>query len=147
MPPGDFLELLRERAAELLDRGQAADRDDKIASLWDISLRRISRENPAAVVLLDLCAYLAPENIPLDLFTAHPGLLPEPLDTAATDPLTFTDTITTLVDYSLAKRTPGGLTVHRLLQGAIRARQAHPAAADETDTSELTVVLGLLRTD
>ena len=51
--------------------------------LWDISLERITGENPAAVLLLDLCAYLAPEPIPLDLFTGHADLLPEPLSAAA----------------------------------------------------------------
>jgi hypothetical protein len=76
-------------------------------------------------VLLDLCAYLAPDRIPLDLFTGHPDRLPEPLAAAAADPLAFTDVLTTLVDYSLAKRTPGELQIHRLLQGAIRAHHAH----------------------
>ena len=88
---------------------------------------RITAENPAAVQLLDVCAYLAPEPIPLDLFTAHADLLPEPLSSAAADPLAFGDAIAVLVDYSLAKRTPAGLQLHRLVQAAIRARDSSPA--------------------
>jgi hypothetical protein len=38
--------------------------------------RRISDESPAAVQLLGICAYLALELIPLDLFTMRPGELP-----------------------------------------------------------------------
>ena len=100
---------------------------DTIATLWDISVGRITAENPAAVQLLDVCAYLAPEPVPLDLFTAHADLLPEPLSSAAADPLAFTDAIAVLVDYSLAKRTPAGLQLHRLVQATIRARDSSPA--------------------
>ena len=128
MPGPEYLDLLRSRAAELYERGQVTDRTDTIATLWDISLERISGESPAAVQLLEVCAYLAPEPIPLDLFTAHPGELPEPLSSAAADQLAFGDTIAVLVDYSLAKRTATGLQLHRLVQATIRARQSRPAS-------------------
>jgi hypothetical protein len=75
--------------------------------------------------LLDLCAYLAPERIPLDLFSGHPGLLPEPLAAAAANELAFDEAIAILVDYSLLNRTEAGLQLHRLLQGALRARHRH----------------------
>jgi hypothetical protein len=122
MPARDYLRLLRQRAADLYARGQVSGRTDTIATLWNISLERIEAENPAAMQLLEMCAYLAPERIPLDLFTSHPELLPEALATAAADELAFNDTIGILVDYSLIKRTAAGLQVHRLIQGAIRAR-------------------------
>jgi hypothetical protein len=124
MPPRDYLSLLRRRAADLYARGRVSGREDTIATLWDIALQRISTEDPAAVVLLELCAYLAPEPIPLDLFSLHADLLPEPLSSAAADQLAFNEVIGTLVDYSLAKRTQSGLQVHRLVQGVIRARHA-----------------------
>ncbi len=79
MPAQEYLELLRSRGADLYARGQVADRSETIATLWQISVGRITAENPAAVQLLGVCAYLAPEPIPLDLFTAHANLLPEPL--------------------------------------------------------------------
>ena len=97
--------------------------------MWDITFERISTEQPAAVVLLDLCAYLAPEPIPLDLFTAHAGLLPPPLAEAAADVLAFNEVVAALVDYSLAKRTQTGLQLHRLVQGVIRARHPQTPAA------------------
>ena len=113
-------------------RGQVSCRTDTIATLWDISLDRITRENPAAVQLLGVCAYLAPEPVPLDLFTAHADLLPEPLSSAAADRLAFSDAIAVLVDYSLAKRTPAGLQLHRLVQATIRARDSRPARPPAT---------------
>src|SRR4029077_2066555 len=105
LPPAEYLELLQARAAEMHARGRPGDRPDTIATLWDLSLERITAEDPAAVQLLDICAYLAPEPVPLDLFTAHPGQLPEPLSSAAADPLAFTEAAGVLADYSLAKRT------------------------------------------
>jgi TIR domain len=122
MPGEEYLDLLRNRAADLYERGQVASRTDTIASLWRISLDRIAAENPAALQLLEICAYLAPEPIPLDLFTAHTGQLPEPLSSAAADTLAFTEAIAVLTDYSLAKRSPPGLQLHRLVQAAVRAR-------------------------
>jgi len=130
MPAREYLDLLRSRAAELYARGQVTSRTDTIATLWDISLERISSESPAAVQLLDVCAYLAAEPIPLDLFTTHPGALPQPLSAAAADQLAFGEAVAVLVDYSLAKRTPAGLQLHRLVQATIRSRhhQAPPPA-------------------
>jgi hypothetical protein len=137
MPAAQYLELLRSRGAELFRRGEVSDRSDTIATLWEISVGRITAENPAAVQLLGVCAYLAPEPVPLDLFTGHAELLPELLSSAAADPLAFTDAIAVLVDYSLAKRTPAGLQLHRLVQATIRARDTSPAppAADPRGNS------------
>jgi hypothetical protein len=121
-PAADYLRQLHERAEEMYRLGKVGGRDVTIATLWDISLERVSQENQAAAQLLDLCAYLAPERIPLDLFSGHPGLLPEPLAAAAANELAFDEAIAILVDYSLLNRTEAGLQLHRLLQGALRAR-------------------------
>ena len=126
MPATDYLVLLRTRESEVLKRGNVAGRGDNatITTLWDLSLERLREQAPAAVQLLDVCAYLAPVPIPEDLFTNHPDVLPEPLAAACQDKLAFTDVVAAVVDYSLAKRTPTGLLLHRLVQAAIRARHA-----------------------
>src|SRR5712691_3818654 len=123
--PPRYLALLRQRSADRYDKGWVLDRDDtggrNIARQWDISLERI-RVNPAAVELMDLCAYLAPEPIPLGLFSRKAGLLPPSLASAAAEELEFNDAIGILVDFSLVKRTASGLQVHRLVQRAVRRR-------------------------
>jgi hypothetical protein len=93
-----------------------------LATVWNLSLDHVTRESPESMELLDICAYLAPEAIPLDLFANHPDELPTQLARAVTDPLAFNNAISILVDYSLAKRTPAGLQIHRLIQAAIRLR-------------------------
>jgi hypothetical protein len=123
MLPTDYIELVRTRA-ELLYAGRRVDDGSVLAGLWDVSLDRVQSENLASLQLLDICAYFAAEPIPLDLFTNHPDDLPDPA-TATSDPLAFTDSIAVLVDYSLAKRTPAGLQLHRLVQGALRNRHEH----------------------
>ena len=135
IPPGEYAGLLRSRTADLLRRGP-------IATLWDISLERITNQNPAAIQLLQLCAYLAPEPIPLQLFTQQPDRLPEPLASAAADPLAFTDTIAVLADYSLARRGAAGLDLHRLVQAAIRDRLRPPEAAEARDRTEAILAHG-----
>ncbi len=125
MPPGDYLGLLRTRPDEMARRGRAGTREETMATLWDLSLDRLTRHDPAARQLASICAYLAPDPIPPGLFTTHPDLLPEPLADAAADPLAFTDALTVLLDYSIAKRGPTGITLHRLTQAALRTR--HPS--------------------
>ncbi len=141
LPAREYLSLLRVRASDLYARGRVADHQDTVATLWSLSLTRLWDAQPKAVHLLDLCAWLAPEPIPVDLFTGYPDLLPEPLSSMV-DPLALTDIVSTLVDYSLVRRTDGGLLLHRLLQAVIRERttsdqQPHP----------LAVILALLRAD
>ena len=126
MPGQEYLELLRSCGADLCTRGHVVDRVGTIDTLWEISVGRITGENLAAVHLLGVCAYLAPESIPLDLFTAHADLLPEPLASVASDRLAFGEAIAILVDYSLVKRTAAWLQLHRLVQAAVRARDASP---------------------
>jgi TIR domain/NB-ARC domain len=125
-PPADYLRLLRTRAQQLYGRGRVASREETIATLWTLSFDRVGQEEPAALQLLAICANMAPVPIPLDLFTAHPDQLSEPLASKVTDDLEFTDVVATIVDYSLAKRETGGLLLHRLVQGALRLR--YPAA-------------------
>jgi hypothetical protein len=122
MPGEEYLPLLRARAAELYALGRVASRTDTIATLWNLSLDRVAAEDPAAIQLLEICSYLAPEPVPLDLFTDHADLLPEPLSAVAADKVAFGETIAVLVDYSVAKRTRAGLQIHRLIQAAARAR-------------------------
>jgi tetratricopeptide (TPR) repeat protein len=146
LPVGDYLRLLRTRLADVAERGSVAGRRETLATLWDLSYQRISAERPAAMQLLRLCAWLAPENIPLDLFTNHPDQLPEPLRQAAADPLDLADTVGALVDYSLVRRTEHHLTLHRLIQATTRHLPAGaPAAGAGEPFDPPDTVLRLLR--
>ena len=89
MPSPEYLRLLDARGADLHGRGHVAGHPDNVATVWSVSLDRLQATAPAAVQLLELCAWLSAEPVPVDLLTGHPGLLPEPLATAAADPVAF----------------------------------------------------------
>ena len=139
-PAGEYLGWLEARAAELHGRGRAGEHPDTIATVWSVSIQTLRAIHPAAVGLLELCAWLAPEPVPLDMFTAHPDQLPGAVGEAAADRLAFTEAVGALVDYSLARRTPDGLLLHRLVQDVTRH-------ASDPGSQSLPVVLGLLRAD
>ncbi|SDM69756.1 Tetratricopeptide repeat-containing protein [Geodermatophilus siccatus] len=83
--------------------------------------------------LLGLAAFLAPEPIPLCLFSDHAELLGEPLRSVAAGPDALADTLGTLVGYSLARRSPDDFQVHRLVQLVIREQlspEQHEATAE-----------------
>src|SRR4051812_28614802 len=85
LPPADYLRRFRERRATLLARGEVFGYAGRIDTTWALSLERLRGEDPAALQLLELTAFLAPEPIPLTLIGDHPELLDEPLRTVAAD--------------------------------------------------------------
>jgi tetratricopeptide (TPR) repeat protein len=138
VPVDEYAALLAATPTRTLARADAADRPGQtVAGLWDVSVQWLLAEQPAAVELLELLAWCSPEPVPLGLFTSHPDLLPDGrLKFAAADPLAWVDTVSALVGYSLARRDGDSLTVHRLVQAAVRDR----ATAEETLTATWSLV-------
>lgn len=61
-------------------RGAAPDAHPEPVHLtWELAFQRVAGESPAAAQLLQLCAYLAPDSIYLDMLRAGAEFLPEPL--------------------------------------------------------------------
>ena len=77
---------------------------------------------PGAEALLQLCAFLASDDIPRSLPREQAALLPEELGHLVRDPLAYNNALGTLARYSLATVTPTALGLHRLVQAVIRAR-------------------------
>ena len=115
-----YLELYEQRDLELLERGRPRGRHRRtVDTTWDLSLQRLPEEAPAAVELLDLLAFLAPDDLPWQLLASHADQLPETLATAAWDELALAEVIGAAQRYSLVKVAGDGLSVHRLLQAVI----------------------------
>jgi tetratricopeptide (TPR) repeat protein len=116
-----YAELFATRALELLRRGQPFGYQHTVATTWSLALQRLEDSDPAAVGLVTLAAFLAPDNLPQTLLTTHPERLPEPLAAAASDPLALADAVAALRRFSLMRVIGDALFIHRLLQTVIRA--------------------------
>lgn len=118
MPAEEYLQLLGTRTGDLYVRGRPAGHRDTIATVWSLSIRQVRAAAPGALELLRLCAWLAPEPIPLELFTDRAALLPAPLAAVVADQIELADTVGVLAGFCLARRMPDGLLLHRLVQAA-----------------------------
>ncbi len=89
-----------------------------VATTWNISLDKI--DNESAKQLIRLLAFMAPDNIPKDIFTQTAEYLPEPLASTVKKELKFDTAIRDLTRYSLIKTEKDRVSIHRLLQEVIR---------------------------
>jgi tetratricopeptide (TPR) repeat protein len=115
-PFADYLEFLEELpAAEVFASDPEAGHEQTVASTWRPSIDAATRAAPLAASILDVAAYLAPEQIPRELFeplAERPGTVRGRKEVA--------DAINALHRYSLVIVGADGFTVHRLLQKVVR---------------------------
>jgi hypothetical protein len=136
-PAAQYLELLRTRAGKLLDQpAPGSPYPQSLAAATRLIADRLDREDPAAAQLASVCAFLAPEPIPEDLFTSALGELPGELADRAADPLAWRQTLARLARQSLARIDQHGLVLHRLTQAILRDRLAPEQAAAARACSE-----------
>ena len=117
----DYLTLFRERRRELWSEEKPpAGYPATVGTTWALTVDRLRSEEPRAVDLLNLCAFLAPEAIPRRLLTEHHAALPPELSASIADPLRLNRLLGALRRYSLADVTTETLSLHRLVQAAAR---------------------------
>jgi tetratricopeptide (TPR) repeat protein len=117
-----YLELFDQRREELLALGKPLAYQGTVDATFTLALDRLRTTNPAAVRLIELCALLAPDELPLPLLLSMPALLPEPLAAAAADPLRRPEVVALLYRQGLLTRVAGEIArMHRLAQAVIVA--------------------------
>src|SRR6185436_14762094 len=96
------------------------------ASTWELAFRDVRERSPAAVELLDLCAFLGPHDIPREDLALGEADFPPGLAAAARNPFALDEAVKALRRYSLVDvPEDSGATsfsVHRLVQGVVRDR-------------------------
>ncbi|MGH3832882.1 MAG: tetratricopeptide repeat protein, partial [Pseudonocardiaceae bacterium] len=102
-----------------------------MAASLHLAFDQLAADDPAALALLRLVAQLAPEPIPLTLFTAWADRLPPPLTVAASDPVAFAEVTGLLRRRALARVGPDTLEVHRLVQAVLRERPSSISGEDD----------------
>ncbi len=117
-----YLDLFRDRRRDLLARGVPEDHPEAVATTWELSLEKLEAASPAAASLLRLIAFLAPDDLPRSILAEQAGKLPEPLASAAGDPVALLDAVAAARRYSLLEADGDALSMHRLVQAIARDR-------------------------
>ena len=128
----DYLAHFEKYARELLKRpSQSTDYPHTVATTWQLAFERLENEAPAALDLLYLLAYLAPDDIGRDLITGGGEHFPPRLAQLVSNPVDFDSAVAALRRYSLIEVRDGSFSVHRLVQAIIRGRLADRNAEGE----------------
>jgi hypothetical protein len=123
MPVTDYLALLATEAGRVLSyRAGLVGQDRTVTASWTVAFDRLSRDNPAALLLLSLVAWLAPEPVTLTVFTQHPDRLPDPLPGIVSDPLAVAALTGLVLRRGLAQVTPQTIRLHRVPAALLRDR-------------------------
>jgi hypothetical protein len=103
-----------------------------VASAWTISKEVVEQTNPAAAEILRLCAFLAPDAIPDEIFTQGASVLGPVLAPVVVNAVTFDRTIGILRSYSLLTREVDRetdiprLSIHPIMQELLRDEMDPP---------------------
>ncbi|WP_324604885.1 FxSxx-COOH system tetratricopeptide repeat protein [Streptomyces xylophagus] len=122
----EYLDLLNQRSPEILDLAPAPDYPLTVAAAWDISLERIGENSPGSRELLDICACMAPEPVPLSMLRKSRGIDITPdVDPILRESIKLSRAIRDLTQFSLVKLDlrSDTLQMHRLLQNVLLAKQ------------------------
>jgi tetratricopeptide (TPR) repeat protein len=96
-----------------LKRGKPTNYPRAITETLVLSFDKLSR---SAWQLFNLCAYMAPDKIPLLFFKRQQERLPQLLGEDLWDTYKLDDIVAELLNYSLVKRIGNFLNIHRLVQ-------------------------------
>ncbi|NQE52763.1 hypothetical protein C5S29_04150, partial [ANME-1 cluster archaeon GoMg3.2] len=115
-----YQELFQSRRKELwVDESHPPDYPNSVATTWSLAMEQVSQESQEALDLLNLCAFLAPDDISLELLCGGIEHLPDPLAATAADKLAMNRAIKDLRQYSLIDASGEFLSVHRLVQAVV----------------------------
>ncbi|MFN6496864.1 MAG: tetratricopeptide repeat protein [Nostoc sp. DedQUE01] len=120
----EYLQFYREEGARLLaERGELAIDHPNVAITFSLAFQKVLQRNPTAGDLIWVCAFLAPDAIPEEIFTEGAAELGENLSQLANKPLDFVKVIKEAGRFSLIYRNPTNKTldIHRLVQEVLKA--------------------------
>ena len=115
----DYIELLRQSSVDVFSDKYASPEyyESIVTSTWSISFAALEESSRQ---LLNLCAYMGADNIPIKFFVDMRKELPAPLTNDLAKKLTLNRVVTGLRTYSLTRGTAEYIHIHRLVQEVIR---------------------------
>ena len=125
MPVATYMQLLDTQMPQVLSTNPPPAYDSTAAATWLLSLQRLRETMPAAAKVLELCAFFAPEPIPMTLLYSERFVeVLLPYDPTLSEPLLQGRLVQEIGRYSLASIDTAASTIqlHRLVQAVIRDR-------------------------
>lgn len=122
MPASDYLRLFEEKASELLGAVETTDYKLSVAAAWNVSLDRLREKHPAALQLLQVCSFFAPEPISRQLLSGvREAPVPPELLATLRDPIRLGRAIREINRYALARidHRDNTIQLHRLVQAVL----------------------------
>ena len=135
----EYLQLFTSEGKTLrAERGEFARDHPSVTITFSLAFKQVQANNPAAADMIRVCAFLAPDAIPEEIFSTGANHWEAPLGPATANPLLLTKAIKEAGRYSLIKRQPDSKTldIHRLVQEVVRDEMD---AAERCRWIELTV--------
>jgi CO dehydrogenase nickel-insertion accessory protein CooC1 len=133
MPARAYVEQLATQSTRILALNQPPDYQMPVVATWNLSFDRLKGRSPAAVRLLQLCAFFSPGPISMDLLYSdemNESLLP--FDETLTEKLMLGRVIRDISRFALIKVDQGtnSLQIHRLVQAVIRSQMTDEEQAE-----------------
>lgn len=114
-----YIKLLKQSGVDVFSDqyGSPEHYENIVTSTWNISFAALEKSSRQ---LLNLCAYMGADNIPVNFFVEMRNDLPTPLNEDLSKQLTLNRVVTGLRTYSLTSGTAEYIHIHRLVQEVIR---------------------------
>jgi MinD-like ATPase involved in chromosome partitioning or flagellar assembly len=133
MPAKAYVEQLATQSTRILALNQPPDYPMPVVATWNLSFDRLRERSPAAVRLLQLCAFFSPQPISMDLL--YSDEMNESLllcDETLTEKMMLGRVIRDISRFALVKVDQGSnsLQIHRLVQAVIRSQMTDTEQAE-----------------
>jgi len=120
MPADEYLRLLKEHAAEIMNEGPPSGYPRSMTAAWKLSVDAVKRSRPQALEVLRCCAFFGPEPIPRDVFRRGAQETGSPVAVVLSNPIATASVMRELARYALITLDGNAVKVHRLIQALVR---------------------------
>ena len=119
-----YLDLFHTTQQVLLQRRGtlSADHPHSVTTTFTLVFKQVQQKSDGAINLLTCCSFLAPDDIPLELFSSKTAFQIAGLERVGAEPLLLDHLIETLRTFSLVQRDGehNTLSMHRLVQTVLK---------------------------
>ena len=118
-----YLTRFETEWATLLQAGPAPTHyPHTVAMTWGLAFQAVETTSPSAAGLLNFASFLCPDSVSNKMLRDGSAHLPDSVASLARNPVTLEKAMAALGAYSLVRREPDGVVIHRLVATVTRDR-------------------------